>query len=400
MAVFQYQAKRGPRDLIDGVIEADSQAQALGRLTAQGLFPLRVNERRVLSTGPAFWRSVRSQHMALFTRQLADLLESNVPLLRALALAEAQAAHPALQDILRVIGDRVRGGKSLSESLSEFPDCFPPAYVHLVYAGETGGMLALTMDRLAGFMEQEEEFRARLRAALAYPLFIAGIGGLTVIFLLLFVVPRLTGMFADTGQSLPWMAQALAWTSQVLSSVQGSLVLCVGVGGMGGLLYRAPHKLRVFLIQALFRVPVWGAVMTKSMLARFAKTLAMLLSGGVPVVRALEVSAHALSHPAYRGRLARVIESVRQGASVSGGLEETALFPAFVCQMIAIGEEANTLEKALEKIALAYDRQTDRAMKLATSLLEPLMIFAVGAVIGAIVIGMLLPIFEMSASVK
>jgi type II secretory pathway component PulF len=302
--------------------------------------------------------------------------------------------------LIQAVLEHVKGGKSFSEALKQFPRVFSPLYVNLVKAGEVGGMLDQTLDRLARFMEQEEDFRSRLLAALAYPLLIVAVGLLTVIFLMVFVIPRLSAMFVDSGQGLPWIARMLTAISHMIASPAGGILFVVTGGSLWAMLYRKPEEAKVLINRALFKLPLCGTVLQKGILARFTRTLAMLLTGGVPVIQALEVVSAVLDHPEFSRQVQQVAREVEQGENLSTCLKRAGMFPPFVCQKIAIGEESNTMEKALEIISVSYERETDRAMKLATSMLEPLMILGVGSVIGVIVIGMLLPIFQISTFVK
>ena len=401
MATYQYKAKRGPGQAVAGLLEADSRVEALAKLSRQGFFPLHIEEfQDPQQSSRFFFKPVSQNELCFFTRQLADLLDSNVPLLRALELTHEQTTKPAMSRVIQAVLEHVKGGKSLSGALQQFPRVFSPLYVNLVRAGEAGGMLSQTLARLAGFMEQEEDFRSRLLAALAYPLLIMGVGMLTVVFLMVFVVPRLSAMFIDSGQGLPWIARALEATSSLITSPAGGILVLAIIGSILGLLYQKPKETKEFLNRTLYRLPLCGPVLQKGVLARFTRTLAMLLTGGVPMIQALEVVSHVLDHPEFSRQVQQVAREVEQGESLSASLKRAGLFPLFVCQKIAIGEEANTLEKSLETVSLTYERETDRAMKLATSMLEPLMILGVGSVVGIIVIGMLLPIFQISTFVK
>jgi type II secretory pathway component PulF len=401
MTTYLYKAKTGLAKTVTGLLEAETRTDALEKLSGQGYFPFELKpyaEPDGIRT--RMIPSISKKDLAFFTRQMADLLDADVALPRALSLTHEQAANPALRRLIDSIRNAVQGGAALSEALRANPRVFPPLYVNLIHAGETGGMLSQTLNRLAAFMEQEEEFRSRLWAALAYPLLILAVGGLTVLFLMMFVVPRLSAMFLDSEQGMPWMARILSGASAALTSGKAELALAIPAGFIAWQVYRAPDRIRTGIERAVFHLPLWGPVLTKSMIARFARTLSMLLAGGVPALPALKVAAGILEHPEFRRQALVVTQSVEQGDVLSESLRGTGLFPAFVCQMIAIGEETNSLERALDKIAATYERETDRAMKLAVALLEPAMILAVGSVIGVIVIAMLLPIFEISTYLK
>jgi len=403
MATYEYRAKQGPgQDSVTGVLEAESRLVALDKLSQQGYFPLSVEEIIAASKKSrwTFRNPVPRKDLSLFTRQLADLLESEVPLLKALRLTERQTTNPALLQVLREILEQVKGGKSFSQALQDYPSLFSSLYVSLIYAGEVGGNLSLTLSRLADFIEQEEEFKSRLTAALAYPLLIAVIGLGSIVFLMAFAVPRLASMFTDLGQRMPWITRVLTHISSGLVDYGVWLILLLP---MGWFLFRQGGPLttlKVKISNALIRIPIWGPVIQKSVIARFARTLAILLSGGVPITESLRVVSDVLDHPALKDRILAVASEVEQGKSLSESLKKVSDFPMFICHMIAVGEEVNTLEKSLNKVAATYERETDRAMKLATSLLEPMMILVMGSVVGVIVIAMLLPIFQVSAFVK
>jgi len=226
------------------------------------------------------------------------------------------------------------------------------------------------------------------------------IGLLTIMFLMAFVVPRLSIMFADTGQGTPLLARALSAISDAMSSAPGLAAMAAGVAAALCFAMRAPRTLERWASVLLFKLPAWGPVMKKAMLARFMRTLAMLLAGGVPILRALDLGGALLREAGFYPQTKKMIHDIEIGFSFSESARRSHIFPVFVCQMIAIGEEANTLEKALDKVAETYEREAKRSMKLATSLLEPAMILGVGSVIGVIVIGMLLPIFQISTFVK
>ena len=401
MPTFQYRAKSGPGQAVDGTLEAESRRSALDKLSRQGYFPLSLEERADPSSKRPwqFFQPVSNKELTQWTRQLADLLESGVPLLKALRLVEDQTENASLTRLAQEVFEKVRGGQPLSQALKEFPSVFSRLYVSLIYAGEVGGNLSLTLGRLADFMEQEEDFRSRVQAALAYPLLIAAVGIGTVIFLMVFAVPRLSAMFTDLGQSLPLATRLLTHLSAGLVAYGGWALLSLA---LAVLLVRQTGRLKsikAFGSRLLLRVPFWGPVVQKSVIVRFARTLATLLAGGVPIVQALRVIADVLDSPALEEPMRAVARQVEEGRSLSESLKRVPRIPVFICHMIAVGEEVNALEKSLNKVAATYERETDRAMKLATSLLEPFMILFIGSAVGIIVIAMLLPIFQISALV-
>jgi type II secretory pathway component PulF len=402
MTAYAYKAKSGPGPTLEGTIEAESRPAALDKLARQGLTPVRVEELAPAGDrGPALLGGIPAKEVGLTLRQLSDLLDSGVTLLKALRIVRAQARHPRLARALGEISSAVEGGVSLSEAMGRHRGLFGPLHGSLVRVGETAGALGMSLSRLSEVAEQEEELRARVRAALVYPLLIAGVGALTVVFLLLFVVPRLAGIFADTGQPLPLVTRMLLGVSGFLWGWGGlAALVAVPAAVWGARRAWADEALRARVDRRLFRLPVWGDAARKVAVARFARTLATLLSGGVPILEALKGSADAVGHPALKEQILAAAALVREGAPLSESLRRAPDFPSFLCQMIAVGEEGNILEKSLQKAAVTYEREADRAMKLLSSLLEPAMILAVGGVIGVIVIALLLPIFQITAFVK
>jgi type II secretory pathway component PulF len=402
MSRFRYKAKSGPAQVMEGLLEAESRVAALDQLSQKGYFPVRLEEQADPSKNRRwpFSSGVSRKDRSLFTRQLADLLESEVPLLKALELTREHTNNAALIRLTGDIVDQVRGGERLSEALRNAPLIFPPLYVSLIHAGEVGGTLSVTLGHLADFIEQEDDFRSRVQAALAYPLLITFVGIGTVVFLVTFAVPRLAAMFTDMGQSLPPLTRFLISLSAGMTSIGRWWIAILLAGGFLGLAAGLRKKTKTASSRLLFQIPIWGPVAQKSVIARFARTLSTLLAGGVPVVEALRVVANVVDPPSLKDGVLEAAQKVEQGASLSESLKEAPGFPTFIRQMIAVGEEVNALEKSLNKAATAYERETDRALKVATSLLEPCMILFIGTLVGAIIVAMLLPIFQISAFVK
>jgi len=331
----------------------------------------------------------------LWTRQLSDLLDSGVPLLTALEVVENQTENRWMQGVSSDIRLQVKNGASLSEAMRTYPDVFSSVYTSLIRAGEVGGFIGQTLSRLSEFAEGEHELRSKVLSAMAYPLLIVIVGAGTVLFLMSFVVPKLAGMFADMGQNLPLITRILAQVSAICTSY-GWVGLLLAVGSVAAFrMGKGWERGRFYFDRMLVRLPVWGTVVKKVAIARLARTLGMLLSGNVPILEALRVVSGTLNHPVLQDQLRCATQSVQEGKGLAESLKGAPDFPPFICNMIAIGEEGNSLEKSLHKVAATYERDSDRAIKLMTSLLEPLMILGVGSIIGIIVVAMLLPIFQI-----
>lgn len=401
MRNFRYKAKDSRKEMITGILEAETEQEALAKLSQRGYFPLSIEREEVSSeaqTDPlflGFFTRIRRRDITFFTRQLADLLESGLTLMRALDVLLEQTENRRLQQILSDLVSRVRDGKSFSDALALYPKVFSNLYVSMVRSGEVGGLLSEVLARLADFGEKEEELRAKVRAALAYPILILFVGMATVAVLLIFVVPKLVSLFQEVGQILPLPTRILVELSQGLVHYWwvflSMVVLSVFLLRRG----RLSKGVRLAIDGVKLRLPVWGPLIKKVEIASFARSLATLLSHGVPILQAMQVVVQATENELLRGEFERIGEQLKGGTTLSQEIRRGRMFPALVTNMVAVGEEAGNLERSLFKIADTYEREADRAMKLMTSLVEPVMILVMGSIVGFIVIAMLMPIFQI-----
>lgn len=390
MPQYSYTA-RAPSGAADrGTIRAETRTGAVEQLVRQGYAPLAVDEVRDGATGDR--HRLPRKDLALMTRQLADLLASGMALVE--ALAALQSSEKRYSRLLQAMDERLRDGRALAAAAADFPRVFPPFYVAAVRAGETGGFLEQVLHRLADALEQEESLRGKVRRALAYPLFMAAVGVLTVAVLLVFVVPTLAGLFADLGQELPWPTRLLiavgAWSGR-----WGWLLPLGAVGGVVGLrLLRRLPTVGLVVDRWLLRVPGAGAAWRKIDTARFMAILGALVRADVPVLEALAVARESLVNRALRAEVERVHRAVELGGGVGDSLKEGALFPPLAGAVAAAGEQGNRLGEALERLARAYERETDDAVGLFTSLLEPVLIVVLGGAVAFLAIAMLMPILN------
>lgn len=401
MRTFRYKARDEAKRMMEGSLAAETDQEVLAKLSEMGYFPLSIQredtfpQRQAVSRAFRLFTGIRRRDIAFFTRQLADLLDSGLPLMRALDVLRELTENARLQEILTDVVSHVREGRSFSDALAIYPKVFSPLYVSMVRSGEVGGTLGGVLARLADFAEQEEELHVKVRSALAYPTLILLVGIGTIAVLLIFVIPKLVSLFHELGQILPLPTRILIELSRWVTSYWW-LVLSIVVSGV--LVVRRgqrSHGGRLAIDRIKLHLPVWGALIKKVEIARFARSLGTLLSHGVPILPAMHVVVQATGNELLRGELQQIGEQLKSGATLSQGLRRGRLFPNFVTHMVAVGEEAGTVDRSLFKIADAYERQADRAMKLMTSLVEPVMILIVGSLVGFIVISMLLPIFQI-----
>lgn len=402
MPRFVYSAKDSNKRMVQGTLIAESEVDAIEKLGQMACFPisLRIEEEALPSPPPTslryrFFTRVRRRDVCFLMRQLSDLLEAGLTLLRALQIIRDQSENSRLREIVADLGGHIRGGKSFSEALAHHPKIFPSLFVSMVRSGEVGGLLPRVLARLADFGEQEEELYAKVRSALAYPGLILFVGIGTIIVLLTFVIPKLVSLFEEVGQALPLPTRILIEVSQGFARYWWLLLATALLGIF--LIRRVAHSQegRWAMDRIKLHLPIWGPLIQKVETARLARSLGMLLGHGVAILQAVEVVTQTMGNEVLRRGVDQIRGELEGGVSLSQAMRDTQVFDPFVINMAAVGEESGTLDRSLLKIAEAYERQADRVMKLIASLIEPVMILGMGLIVGFIVISMLLPIFQI-----
>ncbi|HAH21688.1 MAG: hypothetical protein A2Y00_06655 [Omnitrophica WOR_2 bacterium GWF2_43_52] len=397
MPKFIYEAKKGPQEKVTGMLEAKSQSQAIALIEERGLFPVSVEELREKSSalGSLTLKRVSVSDTTLFTRQFSNLIEAGLTISEALKILIQQTTNPALKSIINSISDQIKDGATLSEAFSRYPKQFSQFYCAVVRAGELSGALETVLSRLADFGEQEEKIRSDIIASLAYPALIASVGLLTIYALLSFVVPKITSMFEEMGQALPLATQILIGVSAVFHGYWWLMLLA------GATLFFIFKRVKsaeekLFWDKLMLRVPVVGAIIQKSEMAHFVRTLSLLFESGVAILVALEAVSNTVMNHAIKSEIKKIAQDIKDGVSLSAAMKKSFYFPAYVANIISVGEEAGTLEKSLKRIAVSYEQEISRLMRTLTSLLEPVMILIMGLIVAFIVVSMLLPIFQIN----
>jgi len=402
MPRFAYRAKDHARQFVEGTIEADNETAAISRLGTEGVFPISVVEVSTAAASPRAWfpRRITPRTLAYTTRQLADLLGGGLQLLSALTLLAKQTEQPALRRVIESLADAVRDGRSLSDALALHPRVFPPLYRSLVKAGETGGRLEQALSRLADLGEHEAELRSRVRSASAYPLFVLCMAVVMTGFLLAYVIPKLSLVLIESGQLLPLPTRILLCISGIV--VQWWWVLLLGLMLLAWVARRwyASAAGRALIDRWLIAMPAIGALVRKLEISRLTRNLGTLVSQGVPILQALDVAADNLSNATLRQAVHAIHDAVQEGSSLAAALSATGQFPAFVSNMVAVGEESGTVDVALIKVGTSYEREMDRIMQTLTTILEPVLLVVVGGIVMFIVLAMLLPVFQIGLVVQ
>ncbi len=405
MARFNYQAKKGPQEVVQGVLIADNRAAAIRMIGQMGYYLIGLEEEGPAgATNPSarafFFDRISLKDITDLTRQLSDLLESGLTIVKAMDILCQQTPNKKLKRVLTDLRDHCTAGNPLSAALARHPGLFSDLYIKMIRSGETGGALENILKRLSDFSEKQLEMRTKIRTAMAYPALMSVVGLATVLVLMVYVIPKMMVMFDDMGQALPWPTQMLLWVSQWLRDF-GWVLVVAGFAGSGLLIkaYRTPEG-RLSMDRLKLRAPLFGPLALKVEIARSARTLATLLENGVPMLESLRVTSATVGNASIRQEMEKAYEAVREGSSLANGFYGSRVIPPAMLNMIAIGEESGRLERSLHKVAQTYDRESDEQIKIMMSLLEPVLILVLGALVGFIVIAMLLPIFEINFMMK
>ena len=401
MPQFNYLARTASGDDVAGVITAASQREGLNLLAERGVFALRVEPARasLWQWRPA--RRIKTRSLATNLSQLADLLKNGVPLLKALEVLAEQAVERQLADVLGSIRDQVAEGASLDQALARHPRVFNELVVSMIRAGSEGAFLEEALKRTADFLDMQEELKWRVVGAMTYPAVLAGASLLVTFVLVVFFVPKFATLFVRLereGGGLPWPTVALLGLSGFLRRF--GLLLAVALGAGAVWLHRAlrTDRGRAIADRVKLKLPVAGAILLQLAVARFCRVLGTLLRNGVPLLRALEISGDSTGNRVLAGAIRSSAENVTSGESLSRPLAACGLFPKPVMAMIAVAEEANTLDTVLVGIAETLDRKIFRQLDVMVRMIEPMMLVVMGGVILFILLALLLPVFDMNAA--
>ena len=423
MPKFNYVAldARGQESV--GVIDASNTNDAVGQLRQAGFFPTSVHEdgkggapaAKAAKKGGAVVKSeskapakvkaakntankaVKQKILMIFTRQLATLIDAGLPLLRGLTVLEKQERDPVLKATIGKLSDAVQGGSTFSEGLAQHPKIFNKLYVNMVKAGEVGGVLELVLNRLAEFQEKAQKVKNKVVAAMFYPIIVLVIAIVIMGFLLVFIVPKFEQIFKDMlgNKPLPALTEFVIAVSR---AVKDNFLIIAGVIAVLVVAYRmfaATANGKIIIDKVLLRLPLFGDLTRKSSISRFSRTLGTLVTSGVPILQALNITRETAGNHVVGEAIGKVHDSVKEGESIVQPLEASGIFPPMVISMIDVGEETGQLPEMLLKVAEVYDDEVDNAVAGLTSLLEPIMIVFLAVVVGTIVIALFLPLITI-----
>lgn len=393
---FNYKVRDRAGNQVTGSLVADSEALVLHRLREMGYTPLDVTKvKKGFGSIQIGGTKVKLKQLSVFSRQFATMVNSGLPILRGLSILSEQTESKELSRVLVVARLDVEQGASLSQALQKHPKVFNDLYVSMIRSGETGGSLDDTLLRLASLLEREVYLRGKIKSAMTYPVAVVGLVVLIMSAMLLFVVPQFKNIYSQLGSSLPLPTQVLLSMSQFLKGYWYIMIALAFATRFAFRRFKKTDNGREILDALKLRVPVFGSLFQKSSLSRFSSTLAMLLHSGVPILGALDIVSDTVNNRVLARAVTDVQNSVREGESISRPLSKHAVFPPMVVQMIAVGEETGQVDVMLEKVAQFYDQEVEASVDALTSLIEPILIAVIGMFVGAAVIALYMPMFNI-----
>ncbi len=393
--IFEWEGKDKNGKIVRGEMRAGGESVVNASLRRQGILITKVKKRRT-SGG----RSIKQKDIAIFTRQLATMMKAGVPLLQSFDIVARGSTNPRLTKLLTDIRTDVETGTSLSSAFRRHPMHFDALYCNLVEAGEAGGILEALLDRLAIYQEKTLAIKGKIKAALMYPIAVIVVAFVVLTVIMIFVIPAFEDVFKSFGGELPAPTLAVIWMSKFFVSWWWAIFGLLFGGGYFFLeSWRRSEKMQVAMDRLLLKIPIFGDLIHKSVIARWTRTLATMFAAGVPLVEALDSVGGASGNAVYQIATEQIQRDVSTGSALTTSMTTTGVFPNMVLQMTAIGEESGSLDHMLSKAAEFYEEEVDEMVKGLSSLMEPFIIVILGVLIGGIVVSMYLPIFKLGAVV-
>jgi type IV pilus assembly protein PilC len=394
-AIFEWEGKDKNGKLVRGEIRAGGEAVVSASLRRQGILMTKVRKRRT-SGG----RAIKQKDIAIFTRQLATMMKAGVPLLQSFDIVARGSTNARMTKLLTDIRNDVETGTSLSAAFRKHPLHFDSLYCNLVEAGEAGGILEALLDRLAIYQEKTMAIKSKIKSALMYPVAVIVVAFVVLTVIMIFVIPAFEEVFKSFGGELPAPTQAVIWMSKFFVTWWWAIFgLIFGGGYFFFESWKRSEKMQMTMDRLLLRVPVFGDLINKSVIARWTRTLSTMFAAGVPLVEALDSVGGASGNAVYARATEQIQKDVSTGSALTTSMTATGVFPTMVLQMASIGEEAGSLDHMLAKAAEFYEDEVDEMVKGLSSLMEPFIIVILGTLIGGIVVSMYLPIFKLGSVV-
>ncbi len=397
MKKYKYRAMKADGKKIEDEFEAESRDEVVSMITSSGYYPLKIEEVKTSTTIAEFnfTRKITAKDLTIFCRQMNTMLDAGISITNCLSMLSTQVTNKRLRGIIAEIEDDVKRGEMLSHSMAKYPDAFPKLLVSMVESGEASGNLDEMMLRMAIHFEKENKINSKVKSAMIYPIVLAVIASVAVIVIMMFVMPTFQEMFEESNTPLPAITSFLISLSTFMRRNIIYIVLVIAVIVVAVTRFKKTTKGYEFFSKIKLKMPIIGILTQKTVTSRFTRTMSTLLSSGISMMEAIPIIKSILNNKVAEDAMDEIKDKVMKGDGLSGPIRDSKVFPDMLASMIRVGEEAGSLDEMLDKTADYYDEEVDVAISNATSMIEPIMIIIMGVVIGTMVIGIMLPMFDM-----
>ena len=401
MPVYLWEGKNRNNQIQKGELEAASEDAVRAQLNRIRIVPSKIKKKpKDLFENVSFLQpKVKEKDIIVFCRQFSTMIDAGLPIIQCLEILQSQQENATLKKMLKTIKDSVESGVTLADSLKKYPKHFDSLFINMIAAGEAGGILDVILKRLSGYMEKAAKLKGKVKGAMVYPLITIIVAVIVVAVILVFVIPVFQEMFSDMGAQLPGPTLIVITLSEFVKSKIHWMIIGLVLFAIVFRKYYNTDKGRVTVDAILLRLPVVGVLIRKVAVAKFTRTMGTMLSSGVAILEALDIVAKTAGNKVVENAIYSVRSGISEGRTMADPLQASGVFPAMVCQMIAVGESTGALDAMLEKIADFYDDEVDQAVENLTAMIEPVMIVFLGVIVGGLIVSMYLPIFKMAGAV-
>jgi type IV pilus assembly protein PilC len=401
MPVYLWEGKNRNNQIQKGEFDAPNEEAVRAHLNRVRIVPSKIKKKpKDLFENVAFLQpKVKEKDVIIFCRQFSTMIDAGLPIIQCLDILQAQQENATFKKMLKEIKDSVEGGTTLADSLKRYPKLFDNLFVNMIAAGEAGGILDVILKRLSGYLEKAASLKRKVKGAMVYPAITITVAVVVVAVIMIFVIPVFEKMFSEAGTSLPAPTLIVIAISNFIQSKIHWIIIALILFFFAFSKYYKTDKGRVTVDAIALKLPVFGILLRKVAVAKFTRTMGTMLSSGVAILEALDIVAKTAGNKIVENAIYNVRSGIAEGRTMADPLQSSGVFPAMVCQMIAVGESTGALDAMLEKIADFYDEEVDQAVENLTAMIEPMMIVFLGIVIGGLVVSMYLPIFQMAATI-
>jgi type IV pilus assembly protein PilC len=401
MPVYLWEGKNRNNQIQKGELEAPNEEAVRAHLNRVRIIPNKIKKKpKDLFENVAFLQpKVKEKDIIIFARQFSTMIDAGLPIIQCLDILQSQQENATFKKMIKEIKDSVEGGNTLADSLKRYPKHFDNLFVNMISAGEAGGILDVILKRLAGYLEKVARLKRKVKGAMVYPAITIFVAVVVVAVILVFVIPVFQKMFNDAGTSLPGPTLVVIAISDFVKSKIHWILIALVLFAIAFVKYYKTEKGRLTVDALALKMPVFGILIRKVSVAKFTRTMGTMLASGVAILEALDIVARTAGNKVVENAIYNVRSGIAEGRTMADPLQASGVFPAMVCQMIAVGESTGALDAMLEKIADFYDEEVDQAVENLTAMIEPMMIVFLGVVVGGLIVSMYLPIFNLAGAI-